>query len=753
MKTNYLDTPVGVYAKAQKGYYRKGAKALREVLTEHHEDEKILKYRKTGDKEIKRKILAYTPAGDYGKDSSRSAKNQLATATNLVQVDFDVKTPKATVKKLFDKYSWIAVASTSCGGNGFYLLVLTPDPKHYGEYFQALCDFFKEKEGLLVDKAVSSVNELRYLSLTSEAMMREDATVWKERVEEVVSQFATRAVPQDGEVMEFEEVGNLHYVDLVSYAGKNNSNGTPVEAAAAYPQPEMFSPDSHLRKMKQSKIAEIVTRIYEKYAEQYGEAVVPILSVSKEISLPPIKVKGKTSNKEYALKVVKNIFEAYLIKTDVKEKKSYRFNGVYWEAIDNHLLRNFLTECALASSISPLRAELTEFRDLMFEQLQDLTAANFETSSTAFNLANGVVTFQDGDVKFVQHSDEFMFTYVLDYNYEPGNKDSATYRKFIDRVMPSPDDQKMFWQYVASAFLPRSIKFEQMLFLIGSGSNGKSTLMSLLKDLFGDAVGTYSLDRLTESMGDTSAKEARLIYRKLLGVSFEDKEIDDFRLWRKLVSREPISVKYLYKDSFETDNYGRLISCMNEQPFVDSVDGSARRLVVIGMNERIRAEESDLQMNDKLKAERSAIFNLVVLAYKQLFAAKGVLVKSDEAIKLASSVVNDYDYVFQFVNDQGWLPPVLPIGALAMNNKLTRLEKVQRMNPGKELKGVTGQEIYELYKDWCEDTGHKRLGKTALLKRMRSLKGERFGCDIEARFDNPKDRTVGAEIWYIIKER
>lgn len=724
---------VAVYKKSfyGKGYVRSGVSDLVNILTKHKEDNKIKAYRATktkehpkGDQTLKKKIRAFMPSGDYGEGISRSAKNILQIKSCLVQLDFDTKTSTEEIKRLFEEYTWVTVAGKSCGGEGFYLLVNTADAEHYNEYWQALVEFFKNTTKHEVDLAVSSINEIRYLSLTTDVLIRENATLWKVRKEKKVSSYLNASIPHDSALIKATKEIGLHYIDLIALSGLNNSNGVPVEAVKSYFKPSMFDKTSHLHQASDSEIAEIIDRIYIRYSDQHGESITPILPNHGEISLPPVQFNKKSSASYKAYLVVQNIFEVYLLKTDSKTKISYRYTGTYWEEIPEFALRNFLSVCANASRMDAELNELTDFRDLMLKQIQDLTSENFLAPLNKFNLSNGVLEFINGDVLFTEHSDKHLFTYVLDYEYDPEAVPNTLLKNFLTRTIPDADSLSTLFQYIGSAFITE-YKIELFLILLGGGANGKSTLIDLLISCLGGAVGRYSLDKLTDPDGETSAKQARFIYNKVLGVSPEDSKIKDSRLWRKIASKEPIEVKALYKDTFETCNYARLISCMNEIPYLDTLQGSIRRLIVLGTGPSLRRDEYDLGLATKLNMERPAFLNLIIEGYKQAFKTYGNITLSESSIVNINAVLDEHDVVINFLRDKEMLP-LIPYQASRKTNENAK-EKFEKANPNILVFFITLSQLYQEFRDWSEDGGIKNiLTKRLFSKRLIAMQGSRL---------------------------
>jgi phage/plasmid-associated DNA primase len=750
---------VAMFRKTDKGYYRAKALDLFRFLQNHTEDEKIKAYRKTktkknpkGDQELKRSIKAFMPSGDYGAGVARSKNSKLEIETGLVQLDFDITITRAEVEKIFNSYKIIAVAGVSCGGNGFYLLIQTPGAEGYEEYWQALCAYFKSETGYNADPSVSSVNEIRYVSLTTDVLIREKPTVWKKKSKKDVSRFDAVRIPRNGTLIE-PDTFNLHYVDLVSIIGLNNSNGTPLEAVQNYFKSSMFAPDSHLRKAKPAEISAICERIYTRYAEQHGEAIIPLLLTDHKVSLPKLDIPKDATQRYIALLVVKNMFESYMIKTDAKTRVTYKFTGAFWEEISDHDLRNFLSSCADASNAPRDIIELKDFRDLMLNQLKDTTSITFTTPADMFNLSNGVLKFSGGNVTFVEHSAEYLFTYILDYEYLPDAPASDLLEAFLERTIPDEASLVSLFQYIGSAF--SDIRVELFLIILGGGANGKSTLVNLLTSCLGGAVGRYNLDTLTDVNPEIAAKEARNIYNRVLAVDTESSRIKDPRLWRKLISKEPVSVKFLYKDIFETTNYARLISCMNETPFIDTLEGSARRVLAIQTGRSLKREEYDLEIDKKLNRERPAMLNRIITGYKEFHKQRGVLSVSDESKTQTIEILDEFNLVIQFMKHKRYflIAPVAdtsnkttkPEKYLSTNAKhLKRLEKDGAVGG---IKHLTLAELYTQFVDFCEDEGiHKTkiYTKRLFVRRLKTVSRVPYSSE-EGVIHNYLDWETGTE--------
>jgi len=740
----YLDVHVGIYKKSAKGFYRDGSMPLRDVLTREAWDKTVEIYRASktaelpkGNSDLKKNIRAYQPSGDY-RDKPRSTKNKLATATRLVQLDFDFKDKIVSTKKiqqLFAKYKFVAVAARSCGAQGFYLLVHVETSEDYEEYFAALCAFFKKEESMVVDEAVGSINELRFVSLTSEVLIRENAEVWTTRAKVVKSTMDRVVVPMDGKLIALPEVLNdktgAHYADITSWAGKQNVNGVPLAVALeGFPFDRISKSSSFYRKDKAVK--EVIEHIYDSYSDQHGVAAVTDLMLTGDVELPELQFMKDDSLEKRAQMILDCLLMKYQFKTDYVTEMTYRFNGTHWEPVRDFELRNFLTSCALATRMDPSRSRLPGFRDIMLDDIKDRTRCDFVTPANAFNVNNGVILFENGEVNLLAHSDEYLFTYKLDYDYDQSCRTSKHLDRFLNDVLPDKATQQMFFDYVGAAFLDPHVKFEKTLFLLGTGSNGKSTLVQLIADTFGDAVGYFNHELLTDVK--ESSKEARNIYNKVFGVCTEGKMIKDFTLWKTIVSREKTDVKYLYKDTFKTSSYGRLITCMNEAPNIDAIKGAMRRALCIGMTAEIAEDKMDMRLNSKLREDRTYFVNRLIDGYKRVYTDNGYIVESEQSQELTRTVIDDGDQVFSFLKMKHYFPVGKPDSYESREQYFERLLKTNNIKGEVVYRSPT--EIYKEFMEFCkEESISFQYGRKKFIARLREMSAKRLRVKLETKFE------------------
>lgn len=90
-----------------------------------------------------------------------------------------------------------------------------------------------------------------------------------------------------------------------------------------------------------------------------------------------------------------------------------------------------------------------------------------EQNKEKINFLNGTLDLKNESLG--QHSSLDYFRYVLPYPYAP-NATCPMFMKYLDRVLPDKDAQKVLAEYIGWIFTP--LKLEKCLFLYGSGKMG-----------------------------------------------------------------------------------------------------------------------------------------------------------------------------------------------------------------------------------------------------------------------------------------
>jgi hypothetical protein len=163
----------------------------------------------------------------------------------------------------------------------------------------------------------------------------------------------------------------------------------------------------------------------------------------------------------------------------------------------------------------------TEFKNGVLKEAESLFRRrgfidSLDQSENVFGVANGVLLMDD-KVEFIQGFHDHPVSLYTEINYRPfdiNNKSTKILLKFIISLFPE-DEMDMFHylMYSSATCLDNRPKDSMFLILQGVGSNGKSSLLELLKTVLGNYGAKVSMSILTENRsGSSGANEQLMAY-------------------------------------------------------------------------------------------------------------------------------------------------------------------------------------------------------------------------------------------------
>ena len=299
----------------------------------------------------------------------------------------------------------------------------------------------------------------------------------------------------------------------------------------------------------------------------------------------------------------------------------YCYTGEYWVKVSDWDLKVFLRDAYQKISGNPSKGVGRDIVEGLFKQFP-YTVMNFGVAQVQgkINFLNGTLDLGTGNV--YQHSFTDYFRYVLPYDCIPGAP-YPIFMKYLDEVLPDKKTQMVLAEYIAWSFLP-DLKLEKVLFLYGSGCNGKSVFVDVIEALLGrDNVSHESLSDMCGEFGGNS--RANLAGRLLNTCSDVAPNAFSGDIFKRIASGEPISTKILYKDVVTITDYARMIFCLNELPKTnDRSDGYFRRFLIVPFKVQIPKSKIDPKLTQKIiSTELPGIMNWVLDGMRRLIKQQG----------------------------------------------------------------------------------------------------------------------------------
>jgi putative DNA primase/helicase len=231
------------------------------------------------------------------------------------------------------------------------------------------------------------------------------------------------------------------------------------------------------------------------------------------------------------------------------------------------------------------------------------------------------------------------------------------------------------------------------LFLVGPGSDGKSVMLKVLRELVGpENTSSVSFNELENQFLRAS------LYQKAVNFSTETQSMSlESEYFKKIAAGDPINAAFKHKDSFEFQPFCKLVFSANRLPRVaDNSDGFYRRVLPIQFKRQFKEEDPDTDpwLFQKLKAELSEIFAWSLVGLHRLWE-QGRFTDCQETQEALLSYKRLNNPVLCFVDDMCLL--------------------------GTEY-ATEKKELYAQYREYCGTNGYKAFSRENFFRELYAAK-------------------------------
>jgi len=223
----------------------------------------------------------------------------------------------------------------------------------------------------------------------------------------------------------------------------------------------------------------------------------------------------------------------------------------------------------------------------------------------------------------------------------------------------------------------------------GSGANGKSTLVGVLRRLLGDFAVTAAFDTFMRQRDRGPRNDLARLHRARLvtaAESGEGRRLDEATV-KEITGGDVIAARFLYGEHFEYAPRFKLVLVTNHRPKVDGDDDAIwRRLRLVPFEQSFEGRE-DRELAARLEAELPGIL---------AWGMRGAIEWQEEGLGEAAAVTRA---TREYREDEDVL------GAFMAERCVMRGETPTR-------------ELREAYEAYCSDLGETPLGASVLGKRL-----------------------------------
>lgn len=332
------------------------------------------------------------------------------------------------------------------------------------------------------------------------------------------------------------------------------------------------------------------------------------------------------------------------------------------------------------------------------EAMKDLIIANNAAKDISFDMHDNCATLckyivVDGKLldwkkkQLMPWDYNVKATHSFNIGYDP-EATCPNWLSYMEQWIPDEGARRLVQEFLGYALIP-DMSIPVVLFLDGSGSNGKSMLLEYIAKLFEGVVSSLSTGKMTERFGTAA------LYGKLINVCTEDEGdgagyLKNTTTIKALSSGDSVTAEYKGKDSFSFGNTAKLVFATNKVPHVkDKTPGWDRRLKIVKFPNSFK---NDLRvaadMRRKMDAETPGIFNWLLEGLSNLMdRGEFIVTESMKQLKQEYKASNE------------------PLeGFLQECTRAVDPEDHELLGYRKSINtGVNTKYLYALYKFWCKD--------------------------------------------------
>lgn len=292
-------------------------------------------------------------------------------------------------------------------------------------------------------------------------------------------------------------------------------------------------------------------------------------------------------------------------------------NGVYIDGAED-IVRELLTRSFFnitTVSEDPI-INKTKQNEIIYKlgTLTITSLRDFDKNIAIINMVNGLYNWQTGEL--TDHTPEYLSLIQIPVTYDPVAKCPV-----IIEVLKDIVDERYYTlslEFIAY-LLYRGYDIQKAVILYGPGMTGKSWFLDLCKSFVG---ANNCSNESFQDLGGDKFKGANL-FMKLLNEcgDLDGDPLSKTGTFKKLTSKDVISVQKKNKDSYNMINFAKLLFATNIlPPTKDKTTGFSRRVIIIPFLRVFKPEEFS-EIRDKANSdpvELSGLFNLVIPLLKPL---------------------------------------------------------------------------------------------------------------------------------------
>lgn len=313
-----------------------------------------------------------------------------------------------------------------------------------------------------------------------------------------------------------------------------------------------------------------------------------------------------------------------------------------------------------------LKLKQSPFKDNIIKECREMFYVEkfeekLDSKCHLIGFLNGVYDLQTFEFRDGRPDDYISLTTGI--NYVPMNPDHPCHRniqRFLSQIFTKPHIKK-YVLMLLSSFLNGGIKEERFHIWTGTGANGKSKLIDLFEQAFGEYCCKFPITLLTQKRAASNAATSELARAKgkrfaCLQEPAEDEKLN-IGLMKELTGGDKIMARLIYKEPIEFKPQFKMILTCNHLPNVPSDDGGTwRRLRVVEFTSKFTDNPNpdndnefpiDMEISKHFEDWKEH-FMTMLIEYHKAYITEGIE-EPEEVLRCTKEYQKNNDIVLEFI--------------------------------------------------------------------------------------------------------
>jgi putative DNA primase/helicase len=301
----------------------------------------------------------------------------------------------------------------------------------------------------------------------------------------------------------------------------------------------------------------------------------------------------------------------------ISQHRLIKYNGVIYEYLDNHyqpaeFLRRYVRETYRGAKNNQVNEVVSYISDM-----KEIRRGSIKVDPYVINLKNTRLNIQSGECLSFDPD-------IIEFSRIPVTYDPSAYcadlDKMLNRVFLGDREVINLFEEMLGAVLLKHNRYQKAFLFCGKGSNGKSTILDLIKTWLG--VSNYATLSLEEVTGRFN--KILLEHKSAnIGDDIDNVTIKDTGTLKKMIAGNAITVEAKGETGYAVELYATHIYSANEIPrSFDKTDGFYRRWLIIPFNAKfsVNDEDYDPMIVDKITTPTalSYLLNIAIRGAQRL---------------------------------------------------------------------------------------------------------------------------------------